>query len=84
MKNPNAHAALVTNVFVWAIAALVAHYHLAEITPNRIIVAAAACTTVILWVGREGIAGAAHRVWYGAKAVYTGGTKSASKPAAKS
>lgn len=72
MRNPNAHAAAITSVIVWTLSSIVAHFHLVAITPHRILVAAGACTYVVLWVGRDGIRGALSRLWNGAGAIVNG------------
>jgi hypothetical protein len=72
MKNANAHAAALTSFFVWTITSTAAHFHLIAITPHRILVAAGACTYLVLWIGRDGLRGAARRIWNGAGAIVNG------------
>jgi hypothetical protein len=72
MKNANAYAAALTSFFVWAISRVVAHFGLVSITPSRILVAAGACTYLVLWIGRDGIKGAARRLWNGSAAIVNG------------
>lgn len=79
MKNSNAFAAALTGFFVWAISSLVAHYHVVAVTPNREVAAAGALTTLVLWIGRDGIRGAAFRLWNGTKRAVNGPTKPAAK-----
>jgi hypothetical protein len=79
VKNANAHAAALTSFLVWTISSIAAHYHLVAVTPHRILVAAGACTYLVLWIGRDGIRGAARRLWTGTNAVVNGQRKPASK-----
>lgn len=67
MQNPNAAAAALTGVFAWAITRIVQHYGWVDVTPDRVILFASGLTTIVLWIGREGVYGAALRVWRGAK-----------------
>lgn len=69
MQNPNAFAAALTAVFVWAIDRALAHWGVVDLTPEQVLLAAGGLTSVVLWVGRDGVKGAAVRVWRGAKAV---------------
>jgi hypothetical protein len=69
LSNPNAFAAALTAVFVWVIDRALAHWGVVDLSPDQVLLAAGGLTTVVLWVGREGVKGAALRVWSGAKAV---------------
>lgn len=69
MQNPNAFAAAVTAVFVWVLSRLLAHWNVVDFTPDQILLVAGGLTTIVLWVGREGIRGALLRLWDGAKTV---------------
>lgn len=79
MKNANAHAAALASFFVWTISSIVSHFHLVAITPHRILVAAGACTYLVLWIGRDGLRGATRRIWNGAGAIVNGRPDSKSR-----
>lgn len=81
MQNPNAFAAAVTAVFVWVLSRLLAHWNVVDFTPDQILLVAGGLTTIVLWVGREGILGAVLRIWYGAKTVAGVKAPSSSPPA---
>lgn len=80
MTNPNAFAAALTGVFAWAITRIVQHYGWVDVTPDRVILFASGLTTIVLWVGREGIYGALLRVWHGAQTA--AGVKASNPPPA--
>lgn len=77
-SNPNAFAAAVTAIFVWVLSRLLTHFNIVDFTPDQVLLVAGGLTTFVLWVGREGLLGAALRIWYGVKAV--AGVKAGTPP----
>jgi hypothetical protein len=71
-SNPNAIAAALSAIFVWILSRIVAHYHLVDVTPDRILLVAGGLTFGVLWVGRTGIRGALQRLWDGANRAVNG------------
>lgn len=69
LQNPNASAAALTAVFVWVLDRLLRHFGVADMSPAQVLVVAGGATYVVLWIGRDGLLGAARRLWFGAKAV---------------
>ena len=75
MSNPNAVAAAISGgvlILVNWILANYTHVHLSETASSAITAAASA---MVLYVGRDGIKGAALRVWQGATKAWNGPAK---------
>jgi hypothetical protein len=73
-SNPNAIAAFVAGAFVAGVQWLVGRYAHLQVSKYWSDALTVAVTTVVLFVGRDGVKGALVRVWAGAKSSWTGTT----------
>ena len=67
-SNPNATVAGLTAVLVYLIDRVLKHFGVIDFSPDQVLAVAGGLTYSVLWVGRDGVLGAAKRIWGGAKA----------------
>ena len=72
MKNPNAVAALIAGAVSYGIQWLIATYANAKLSAGWQNTLDIAAITVVLWIGRVGISGAAVRLWRGVAVAASG------------
>ena len=72
MQNPNAFAAALTSALVWLLSVLLKQWNITDFSPTQAIAIAGGATTIVLWIGRVGLIGAAHRILHGAQTIVTG------------